>query len=132
MRIQNSYDEIGKVTDAVSALSKENQLTKKQANDLFLVLDEVITNIIKFAYDKPGQYIDINLELSPKHFKFVFKDSGRPFNMTESRPREAVQSLEAAEIGGLGLHFIQKIATSMGYHRTDEQNILTLEKKYEG
>ena len=132
MRIQNSYDEISKVTDAVSALSKEHQLTKKQANDLFLVLDEVITNIIKFAYDKPDQFIDIDLEISAKHFKFVFKDSGRPFNMTETRTREAIHSLETAEIGGLGLHFIQKIATSMGYDRANEQNILTLEKKYEG
>ena len=57
----------------------------------------------------------------------TFEDDGRAFNPLEQPAPPKPTSLEAAELGGLGLVMVRKAASRLDYERTaDQKNRLTV------
>jgi len=90
-------------------------------------LEEMITNIIKYAYDDEEEH-EISVTVSAIHDRIVicFEDDGRPFNPCSVEDPDMQQSISDRSIGGLGIFLVRKQVAEMDYRRYQGHNILTI------
>ncbi len=100
------------------------------AMQIELAADEVLTNVISYAYpDEPGD-ITIQCQMDKDHvFVVRIMDTGVPFNPLQVKEPDLSLSLEERKIGGLGLFLVHKMTDRVSYHREGDVNILTLYKR---
>lgn len=98
---------------------------------LNLVLEEAITNIILYAYDKESKNeIVIDFEKRENELEIKIIDSGKPFDPTLKPDPDTTLPVDARPIGGLGILLIKKIMDSVSYQRKENRNILIMTKKF--
>ena len=105
---------------------------KKIINQINISVDEIISNIVKFAYDGKNENKTFDLSLKEKENEVVIKfiDQGNPFNPLLNKEVDVSQSVEEREIGGLGIFLVKKLMDNVYYEYKDEKNILTIIKKF--
>ena len=92
-----------------------------------LVLEEMITNIVKYGYDDMARHkIQTALRVDGGMVTIVLEDDGHAFDPLAAPPPDVRQPLENRPIGGLGIHLARKMAESMEYRRAQDRNILTI------
>ena len=118
------------VHNAIVEFCGQHSLNDDILFTLDLCLEELITNIIKYAHEDRGKHlIHITLEKTENEVLLEIRDNGRPFDPTATAEPDLDVPLEERKIGGLGLHLIRNYVTSMEYTREGGQNITTLKKK---
>ncbi len=129
--IQNDIAELRKMQDRLDRLAEEWQLAPKTAMHLNLVMEEVVSNIIFYAYDDDHDH-EIRFEICREgdELRISIRDDGREFNpLTGEEFRDKHAPAEKRKIGGLGIHFVKELMDEMAYTRENEENILYLVKK---
>ncbi len=97
-----------------------------------LVLEEMITNTIKYGYrDTASHEIDINMVLEPGEVSLTITDDGEAFDPFDQPEPDTTLPAEERSIGGLGLHLVKNMMNSCTYTREDGKNIVRILKKYE-
>jgi anti-sigma regulatory factor (Ser/Thr protein kinase) len=101
----------------------------KKINHMQLAAEEVLVNIINYAY--PGRTGDVEIRLmleESKGLKVEVIDSGIPFNPL-ARPEPDINApIEQRNIGGLGVYLLRRLMNEITYKREGERNILTFTK----
>jgi anti-sigma regulatory factor (Ser/Thr protein kinase) len=95
-----------------------------------LALDEVLSNIVKYAYGKSGPgLIDVDLTYENNKLVATVQDSGIPFNPLRTQGQVSREPLISRKEGGLGIVFIKSLMDSVVYERNGDRNkvVLTLE-----
>lgn len=128
--IKNDISEISKLATFIGELSEELDFTPELNFNLNLVLEEAISNVILYAYDKEEQKeISLVAYLSDNNLVFVLTDSGMEFDPTKVPDADVTLSAEEREIGGLGIYLIRQIMNTVEYQRIDGKNVLTMRKE---
>ncbi len=128
--LENQLSELNTLAAAVESFAEQAELDMKTQFNLNLALDELVTNIINYAYDDESVHqIEITLSHDDAIIVIQLTDDGRPFDLTKQPNPELDKELEQREIGGLGIHFIRKLMDKITYQRIDNKNQLTLEKQ---
>jgi serine/threonine-protein kinase RsbW len=100
---------------------------------IMLALDELITNIISYAYADARQHlIDIYLISDTDRITVEIADDGLPFNPLEVNEPDLDVPIEERQIGGLGIHLVRKLMDSVRYTRSEGRNVFTFVKSYAG
>jgi len=97
--IQGSYAAL----EVKVALQIDAELGMKDSIYLGIILNELITNSFKYAFDKKSGTIEIALTKVKKRYRAVFKDNGKGFNINKEREGfglELVKSLVEDELKG--------------------------------
>ncbi len=130
IEIKNDLAEIEGLFQALDQYGEAYHFSSKLLFDLHLVLDELLTNVIKYGYDDKGDHhIVVRLSSNPGEVVLQIEDDGQPFNpMTRNAP-DTSQALEQKPIGGLGIHLVKTLMDTVEYTRENEKNILVLKKK---
>jgi anti-sigma regulatory factor (Ser/Thr protein kinase) len=94
-----------------------------------IVVDEILSNIVKYAYEKDANYqIEVIFEVvNPTKIKLRFVDRGKSFNPIKFKTPLISSLSEKLEEGGLGIHLVTNLVDSIEYLRTDDKNHLTVE-----
>ena len=89
-----------------------------------LVLDELVTNVIRHGYgaDAPKSAIDIGISIEPAEVVFTIEDDGPAFNPLAAKEPARPTSLAEAPLGGLGISLVRMAAAKIDYERRDERN----------
>jgi len=128
--IENKIENLTIVAGFVENFGEDNKLDNKIVFDLNLVLDELVTNIIHYAYDDNDKHlINISLEKKENEIEIKIIDDGKKFNPLQKEEADINLSLEEREIGGLGIHIVRHKTDNISYERKNNQNILSLFKK---
>ncbi len=103
---------------------------KKRCHQVELAADEMLTNIISYAYPEERGDIRVICE-SDENGDLVVQiiDTGIPFNPLDVGGPDLSLGLEEREVGGLGLFLSHKMVDEIRYRREGRENILTLYKK---
>ncbi len=127
LRMVNSREGLINLMGEAEAFFHERGLDERTIYISNLVLEEVLTNVIKYAYDDEGSHeISVELTLDPRDVQIVFEDDGCEFNPL-SVPTPALNGpITDCEPGGLGIHLVRKLSSSMDYSRTGGVNRLTI------
>jgi len=97
--------------------------------DTQLAVEEVITNIIKHGYKKPGGEIIVSSRISPERIEVQIMDTAPRFNPLSVPEPELDSTIEDRNIGGLGIFLIRQVMDEVTYRYEDGKNILSLTKK---
>ncbi len=90
-----------------------------------LVLEELITNTIKYGYEDASQHsIAVDLLLEPSHVVLRLVDDGRPFNPLDRPAPQTDGAIEDRKVGGLGIHLVRSLTANMSYRREADRNLV--------
>lgn len=88
------------------------------ASSFGLMLDELLTNVATHGYQGRGGPVSVRLAFeAPTTLSAVVRDQGRAFDPTTLVAANVEASLEDRHIGGLGVHFVKKLADRFAYRR---------------
>lgn len=103
------------------------EFSYKEITLINTALEEIFVNVAKYAYDDAG-FVEVTLSNDKSSVKFVFRDSGKPFNPLDRQDPNITASSDEREIGGLGIYMVKQIMDSVTYEYVNNQNVLTLVK----
>jgi len=104
-------------------------LDQDKCRELELAADEILTNIISYAYPEKKGDITVSCSVDRDGFVVEIKDAGVSFNPLESREPEPAQNVEDTRVGGLGIFLVRQMVDHLQYSREDDLNVLRLYKK---
>jgi len=129
--IRNEIADLSSVTEAVDRVGAEAEIPAKTVMQLQVVLDEVLSNVIKYAWPDGGThefYVRINVRNGG--IVITITDDGRPFNPLDQPPPTTPAGGGRPLPGGLGIHMVRQLVDSIEYVRFDGRNQVTLTKRY--
>ena len=128
--LASRLDEIERLAGVVETFVATHGLPEEFAYAFNLSLDEVLTNVISYAYgDSQEHAIRVRLALEEGVMVAEVTDDGRPFNPLEFPPPDLDLPIEERRIGGLGLHLVRQMMDDLLYKRDENRNVLTLRKR---
>ena len=121
--INNQIEELERLAIFVEEVADELGLDPETTMNLNLALEEVVSNVILYAYPREmGEKITIMAQKENNSLVFTITDKGKEFDPTKVEDADVTLSAEDREIGGLGIYI------EVTYQRLDGKNILTLKK----
>lgn len=124
-------EKIQEMLSFISNFVDEQKIEPSFKNNLLVVGDELVSNIVNYAYqDEEGEvYIRILFNLDKRELIFTLIDKGIPFNPLEVNSNPLEGKAEDQRIGGLGILIVKNIMSESTYDRIYDKNIITLRKK---
>jgi serine/threonine-protein kinase RsbW len=92
---------------------------------LDLVLEEILVNIARYAYEAGSGEVDVAYSTQAGSLLVEVTDRGRSFNPLEAAPPDLALGLADRPVGGLGVLLVKQIVGSLSYRREDGQNTLS-------
>jgi sigma-B regulation protein RsbU (phosphoserine phosphatase) len=128
LEIANQPDALSGALDAIEAFMVQAGATPRLAYAVMLVVEELVTNTIKYGYDDCEEHlIRLRLDLRTPVTLWI-EDDGHPFDPLTQAPAVALDAaVEERPIGGLGLHMVRSQTASMRYRRIQGINRLEVE-----
>ena len=125
LTIENRKEELAAIPEFVDSL----ELAPEVSNKVCLALDEIVTNVVLYAYEKPGTgKIKIDALLSPDKLVLRVTDSGKAFDPTDTADPDISLPGEERPIGGLGIFLVRKLMDEVRYRRQKGKNVLRIIK----
>lgn len=103
-------------------------LTEKDLGLLELALEEVLVNIVNYAYPEETGAIQLRCEAEEQGgvLRLEVRDSGVPFNPLDKDDPNLDLGVDEREIGGLGIFMTKKVMKDVRYERQGKENVLLL------
>ena len=129
LRIHNDLSEIDAVRDTLDNLASELGIAMQALMPLQVALDEVVSNVVKYAWDDDGRHeFLVRITVQPDRVDLEIFDDGRAFNpLTASEPKRPVDG-QRPKPGGLGIHMVKRLVDGITYQRVDGRNHTTISK----
>lgn len=132
LQLKNQIPEISKLEGFIEELTDALQIDMALSFNLNLVLEEVVTNVINYAFPATEEHqflIEADGEPGSEVCLRVI-DDGIAFDPLNEAPEVNITlGVEERPIGGLGIFLVKQIMDEVSYERTDDKNILTMKKK---
>ena len=127
--IRNNISELAIVSNALEGVGKDLEIPKKVILQLQVALDEVLSNIVKYAWPE-GQSHALHIRISAREggVEIIIVDDGESFDPTSYRGPSRPDS--RPKPGGVGLQMIKKLVDVFDYACIDGRNQVTLRKRY--
>jgi len=127
--LDNKIAQVDKVHDLLNHHADGWKLTPAHVYEINLVIEEILSNIIKYAYkDDKVHQIRLIFTLDENTLSVLIVDDGIPFNLLEVPEVDTDKSVEDRDVGGLGIHFIRNLTDDIKYEREDDKNKLLIIK----
>lgn len=124
-KIENLETMIDFILNSINEVNNSNKFLGK----LRLVSEEILVNIINYAYPKITGDILIKTEVTDNTLNLNIIDWGIPFNPIEKENPDINLPLEERNIGGLGIFMVKNIMDEIKYDYSENKNILSMKKK---
>lgn len=130
--LKNERSEIGRAVSVFEKFQEFHNLAENVANAVQVALDEMISNIISYAYEDEEEHnIKIKVNLTTKNIILQIRDDGKkfdPFSFAQTKP-DTQSPLVKRPLGGLGLHLVTSLMDSCEYYYRDNHNCSIMKKK---
>ena len=130
LTFKNEEQELMRVAEFMEGVCDELQLDMHVAMKLQLAMEEMVTNVIFYAYPE-GTTADITLtaESDDKEVTFILSDTGKPFDPTAKEDADTEINPMDREQGGMGILIVKNIMNEVTYQRLGDVIQLTMKKK---
>ena len=93
-----------------------------------LISEEIFVNIVNYS---KAEYIKVNIEFETPILTMDFIDNGIEFNPLLKEDPEIPETIDEAQIGGLGIFLTKEMAGELEYQYVNGENHLKIIKKVE-
>lgn len=129
MSITNDLKEIESVKNRFKEFAEEVNLETSIRRKLSLVFDELVNNVISYAYEDDDQHtILLTFVKAGDRLIVTIEDDGMPFNPFEAPAPDTSSEIDDRPIGGLGIHLVRTLMDKASYNRKVDRNVVTLIK----
>lgn len=130
MRLLNDRRELAGIGERVDRFGAACGLSRDDTAAINLVLDELVSNIIKYGFDDAGEHhIQVVVGLDGDLLTVSVDDDGKPFNPLDVPRPDLDRPIEDRPVGGLGVFIVRSMADTLDYRREHGRNRLTLTKR---
>jgi serine/threonine-protein kinase RsbW len=127
LSMTNDFAALCRAMEAVDAFLSGGRVDDEAAYTVRLAVEEVVTNVIKYAYADPGpREIGLDVWLAPERVTVRVTDDGREFDPCAAPAPDLDVPLEEKTVGGVGIHLVKAMAESLEYVRAAGRNVLTV------
>lgn len=125
--VTNDFAELSRVGEWVKRWARSHGVPPNVAGRVDVCAAELVTNIIEHGYaDAAPHEIDLTLAREGRDLTLEIQDDGRGFDPLDLAEPERPDSLEAAKIGGLGIHLVRNLSDELRHRRSGGRNHLTI------
>ena len=130
--IKNKVSELEKVAQFIEEIGEELGLSMELQMNLNLVMEEMVTNVIFYAYPQDEEAdIELLAKSDGKELTFVLSDQGKEFDPTAKEDNDLSVNPAERELGGMGIFIVKNIMNKVTYQRLEGKNLLTMTKGLE-
>jgi anti-sigma regulatory factor (Ser/Thr protein kinase) len=123
--IANDVDALSRALESLDAFLEGEGDSGETAFTVRLLAEEIVTNVIKYAYDDAGAHeITIELRLTPASALLIVTDDGKEFDPLAAPRPDLDVPLEEKKIGGVGIHLVRTLAERLEYTRAGGKNVI--------
>jgi anti-sigma regulatory factor (Ser/Thr protein kinase) len=131
LHLRNQFGAIAEASQAMRAFLERHGVPADARFTADLVLEEMVTNTIKYGYDDAGAHtIEVRVSIAGARLAIRISDDGHPFNPLDLPVPDTTLPAGERPIGGLGIHFVRNLADSLDYAREDGRNVVTVTKAF--
>ena len=126
-RLKTHLAELERLAGEASRLGALHHLHEEMIAHLNLVLEEVVSNIIRHGYGgREDGEVSLAIRFAPEAIAVTVEDQGMPFNPLEHPDPDLTTPLEEREVGGLGVYLVRKLTDELDYRSEGGRNILRM------
>ncbi len=123
LTLETRPEELDRLTAAVELLAEQDNWPAPLTFKVNLVLEELVLNVINYAYDEIGHQVEVQLTCNEEDLVIEITDEGKPFDPLHDAPDPDMESpMEERRIGGLGVYLVRTMTSEMQYRRQDGRN----------
>ena len=124
-------ESIPEITEIIEGLMDEEGVGMREKMQIDVALDEVLSNIVRYAYGPEGGNFTVQYAFNPdtRRVSITIIDEGSAFDPLEKEDPDITLNAEERPIGGLGIYLVRRVMDSVTYRRSSGRNILHMEKK---
>ncbi len=123
-------ENLNRLTSFIVGFAKKNGIESQRIWELELATDEILTNIIDYAYSKKEGTIEVRCRIDEdRGFLMKIHDQGKPFNPLSFPEPHIYNDIQKVQTKGFGIYLIRQLMDSIVYKREGDKNCLTLEKR---
>ena len=128
--IKNQVNELEHVASFIEDIGDELGLDMELQMNLNLVLEEMVSNVIFYAYPEgEDASIELTAEYDGKELTFVLSDQGVEFDPTLREHQDMDANPAERDLGGMGIFIVKNIMNQVTYQRLEGKNLLTMKKE---
>ena len=129
--IRNDLKELSLLSEAMRHIGAEQRISPKPLMQLQVALDEVVSNVIRYAWPDGGAHeIHINITVHGDEVKIEIVDDGVKFNPLHAPMPPRPQQGARRRSGGVGIHMTKQLVDTIAFERVGNSNHLTLIKRH--
>ena len=131
LNIRNDIQSLPLVNEWIEQCCEEAGLGLDWVMKFQLVIEEMVSNVIFYAYDSQQQAAAIELRFTWEAgtVSILLRDWGKPFDPTAKEDPDITLSVDDRPIGGLGIFMVKQLMDEVRYERVGSSNLLTLQKR---
>lgn len=131
IEIDARWENLPALTDYTTAIERDFALTDEQAFVLGLIVEEIVTNIIKYSYRENGGPLQLICSADGDELTIRIRDRGEPFDPSMAAHPDLVSDVDQRPVGGLGVFLVREMADTLTYQHDSETgwNELIVTKK---
>jgi anti-sigma regulatory factor (Ser/Thr protein kinase) len=130
LTIRNELADISEVRDALDRFGAEHGVPDAILIDLQVVLDEIISNVIKYAWPEGGAHeLVVSLTAEDTAIEVEVIDDGRPYDPRDAAPLARAPPGSRPAPGGVGIHLVRQLVDGFEYERVGRHNRTRLTKR---
>ena len=130
LKINNRVEELEQVARFVEEIGEELGLDMELQMNLNLVMEEMVSNVIFYAYPEGTEAtIELVAESDGKELTFILSDQGKEFDPTLKDDADVDVNPAERDLGGMGIYIVKNIMNKVTYQRLEGKNLLTMQKK---
>jgi anti-sigma regulatory factor (Ser/Thr protein kinase) len=131
LSLRNDVAELTLVTGALNRIGEEIDIPAKALIQLQVALDEVLSNIVKYAWPPTEAHVfQVQISVRAGGMEVVILDDGVPFDPRMQSPPKPVAPDVRPRPGGVGIHMVKQLVDSFEYTRINGRNQVILTKQY--
>ncbi len=125
--IEANLEGLNQALSFASQFIIENKISINIGRETEIVIDELLSNAIKFGEDDiQSKGIELSLSILKGHLKLTIKYGGKEFNPFALRSEIQPGHVSDRFLGGVGLNLIKELSDHREYSRLNDMNLLVL------
>ena len=130
LTIRNDRAGLSVLRDTLDRIAAEHGIFGKSLIELQVALDEIISNIIKYAWPEGDAHdLLVRLTVAGTVVEVEVIDDGQPYDPRNAPPPPPVAPGRRPKPGGVGVHMVKQLVDGFDYERVDGYNRVKLTKK---
>ena len=126
LKLPVGMENLAKAIEFILDFARQQGFTDEKLTVLKLVSEEILVNIINYAYPEDMGEVEVSCGLEGNdRFIIEFCDTGVAFNPLSKPEPDIHAGLSDRKIGGLGIYLTRKMVDDVTYRYENNKNILT-------